>query len=133
MGDMDEAFIPLRDVPNLTWLPPRRNGGRLALSTLWRWSTKGINGVILRTICFGSTRCTTEIWLREFFEDLAESKIRGSRRRAHTPKRRAREIAHSQDRLARAGFSRAVDEASTESRSECKESSGQLLVDENSS
>ena len=108
---MHEPYIPLRRVPNLSWLPPRRNGSKIAQSTLWRWRTIGVNGAVLRTIRIGSTWCTTETWLRKFFEDSAAPTNPADRPLIRTPVRRARQIARTQDRLARKGFSRALDGA----------------------
>jgi hypothetical protein len=70
-----DNLIPLRDVPKLSWLPLRRGGGRLNLSTLWRWALKGLRAkdgqlVKLRAIRVGETLCTSEQWLREFFDAL---------------------------------------------------------------
>lgn len=69
--------------------------------------------------------CTTEEWLNEFFEDSAAPKNPAERRLIRTPTRRAREIAHSQDRLARKGFSRALDGAIPELQWVAEESVGQ--------
>ena len=66
-----EQVIPMREVPKLTWLPHRRQGRRLAHSTLWRWSQRGIKGVRLETISVGGQRCTSVEALRRFFERLS--------------------------------------------------------------
>jgi hypothetical protein len=124
---MDERFLSFREVGELSWLPPRRNNSHVAPSTVWRWATTGGNGVVLRTIRIGRSFFTTETWLKTFFEESAAPTNPADRRLIRTPKRRAREIASTQDRLARKGFSRAIDAAAPESRSEDKESIGQLL------
>jgi hypothetical protein len=64
-------LIRLNDVPKLAWIPPRRRGSRLAIATVHRWCSKGRNGIRLRHVSAGGTRCTTEAWLMEFFEALA--------------------------------------------------------------
>jgi hypothetical protein len=133
LGCVIEKYIPLRLVPDLPWLPARRKDSKLAPSTLWRWRTTGVKGVILRTARMGSMWCTTEEWLKEFFEDSAAPNNPAERPSIRTPTRRAREIARTQERLVRAGFSRTVDEAFTECPTECKESSGKLIGDQNSS
>lgn len=66
-----EKLIRLVDVPGLPWLPTRRGGATLARSTVWRWATKGINGVTLETVAIGRALCTTEAALMRFLERLA--------------------------------------------------------------
>lgn len=66
-----ERLIRLADVPSLAWLPARRNGARLGLSTVHRWAATGIRGHRLRTVRVGAALSTTEAWLMEFFEQLA--------------------------------------------------------------
>jgi hypothetical protein len=70
-----DSYLPLRDVP--AELPPRRRGSKLALPTLYRWSSpRGCRGIVLRTVQIGCSRVTTRRWLSEFFEALA-AKSRG--------------------------------------------------------
>lgn len=42
--------------------------GRPHPSTVWRWSSRGVNGVKLRTGRQGRRVVTTRAWLREFTE-----------------------------------------------------------------
>lgn len=92
----ESRFIPLGSVPSLAWLPLRRRGSRLNKSTLYRWAGIGSRGVKLQTVCVGSQRCTTAIWLNEFFSALAaretaadivpqllQTRFSKTRRRAH--------------------------------------------------
>jgi len=65
------AYIPFRQVPQLPYMPPRRGGADLAVETVHRWATAGVRGHRLKFDCVGGVRCTTEIWLREFFRELA--------------------------------------------------------------
>lgn len=37
-----EKLIPFTKVPDLEWLPTRRNGTRLAVSTVHRWKDDGL-------------------------------------------------------------------------------------------
>jgi hypothetical protein len=74
---MTDRLIPLREVPKLDWLPVRRGGGRLSLSTLWRWCLRGVRAkdgqrVKLRAVRAGEVLCTTEQWVRDFFQALTE-------------------------------------------------------------
>lgn len=65
------AYIPLNQVPKLSWIPGRGQGGRLGLATVYRWARRGMKGHKLRTVRIGRTWATTEQWLHEFFEALA--------------------------------------------------------------
>jgi hypothetical protein len=65
-----ERLITLAEVPRLNWLPIRRGGKRLHLSTVYRWVQRGLRGVRLETIQFGGTQCTTEAALLRFFQSL---------------------------------------------------------------
>lgn len=67
-----ERLVRLADVPKAfeNWLPLRRRGKRLHVSTLFRWSSEGIRGVRLATVRCGGTRCVTRSSLIRFFEEL---------------------------------------------------------------
>ncbi len=65
-------LIPLHRVP--ATLPKRRNGKRIHVSTTYRWTTRGIDGVKLQTVQVGNLRCTTIEMLEEFFARLASKK-----------------------------------------------------------
>jgi hypothetical protein len=52
-------------------LPRRRRGRKCHVSTLYRWSTVGVRGVVLESIQVGGTRCTSEEALQRFFEALS--------------------------------------------------------------
>jgi hypothetical protein len=49
-------------------LPRRRGGARCATSTIWRWSTRGSRGVVLRVVRVGGHVYTSPAWLSEFIE-----------------------------------------------------------------
>ena len=66
-----EQLIRLADVPKLKWLPTRRGGKRLHLSTVYRWEQQGLRGVRLEIVQAGGTRCTTEAALLRFFDSLS--------------------------------------------------------------
>jgi hypothetical protein len=52
---------------------PGRQGRRISLKTVHRWSRKGLrHGVRLRTAMIGGRRCTTQGWLRDFIETLSK-------------------------------------------------------------
>jgi hypothetical protein len=73
----DDALIALRDVPDLDFLPRRRNGGKMSLSTVHRWvhgsGAKG--GIRLRALRVGGQWATTKPWLLEFFEALGAAEL----------------------------------------------------------
>jgi hypothetical protein len=60
-------LVPLQRVPAM--LP-----GRPHRSTVFRWAQRGCRGVRLRTVSVGRTKCTTEAWLWEFFEQIAAAR-----------------------------------------------------------
>jgi hypothetical protein len=98
-------LVPLSSVPNLKWLPRRRRGAKLSYTCLWRWSTKGVAGVVLQTVRVGGTPCTTESNLRHFFADVAAAKRAANLvQTIRTPAHRTREFETARQRLARAGI-----------------------------
>jgi Protein of unknown function (DUF1580) len=60
------SLVPLAELAKL--LPCRRNGKPTHVGSLYRWSSSGSRGVILRTIQVGATRCCTHEWMNEFLE-----------------------------------------------------------------
>ena len=96
-----EKLIPLRDVPSLPWIPPRRKGSRLAVETVHRWATNGIRGVKLETVCAGDTRCTTEAGLLRFFERLNQPRATTA---TQTPSQRRKALAHAKAGCEALGF-----------------------------
>ncbi len=61
----------LLSLTEATKVMPRVNGKRPAISTLWRWCRKGINGVHLEYLRLGRNILTTEAALFRFFAALA--------------------------------------------------------------
>jgi len=51
-------------------LPQRRRGKRPHASTLFRWTTRGLRGVVLESTQVGGTRCTSLEALQRFFNRL---------------------------------------------------------------
>lgn len=49
-------------------LPRRRNGAKTAISTLWRWSTRGSRGVFLRVTRIGGNVYISRADLLDFIE-----------------------------------------------------------------
>jgi hypothetical protein len=50
------------------WVPKRMGEKYPAVSTMWRWYKRGINGVRLETILVGTVRCTSRQALQRFFD-----------------------------------------------------------------
>jgi hypothetical protein len=65
-----EPLIRLADVPRLPWLPRRRKGKRLHISSVIRWVSPGLRGHRLEALRVGGCLCTSEAALRRFFEKL---------------------------------------------------------------
>ncbi|MGO9923907.1 MAG: DUF1580 domain-containing protein [Isosphaeraceae bacterium] len=53
----------------------RRQGKRVSTVTVWRWATRGVNGIILDTLQTPSGRITSKQALQRFFEALTESRL----------------------------------------------------------
>ena len=66
-----EFPIPLIQVSKLTWIPRRRRGRKLHISTVFRWVRPGVRGVRLECIRFGGTLCTSEPALKRFLAALS--------------------------------------------------------------
>jgi len=66
-----EKLVPLGQVPDLPWVPRRRRKARLNASTVFRWTKSGCRGVLLESVRFGNTRCTSEAALTRFLAALA--------------------------------------------------------------
>jgi hypothetical protein len=66
-----EPLLTLAQAARLPWLPRRRFGKKLHISTLWRWASTGVRGVRLRVVRLGGTLCLRESDLREFIEALS--------------------------------------------------------------
>lgn len=63
-----EDLVALRNVPRC--LPPRPNGKRLHISAVYRWTLRGIRGVVLESIRVGGTTYTSREALQRFSERL---------------------------------------------------------------
>lgn len=68
----EERPIPLSQVRDLAWIPRRRRGAKLNISTPFRWAKDGVAGVRLEVIQLAGTKCTSEAALARFFSRLTE-------------------------------------------------------------
>ena len=74
-----ERPIPLSQVPDIAWIPRRRQGRKLNKCTAFRWAQQGIAGVKLEVIQLAGTKCTSEQALARFFCRLTQEKINAPR------------------------------------------------------
>ncbi len=70
MADAPSQYLTL---PQAAALLPPRNGRRVSTPTIWRWASKGVRGVRLRTLRFGRAIVTTAADLERFGRELAEA------------------------------------------------------------
>ncbi|HAN99525.1 MAG TPA: hypothetical protein DCQ98_19815 [Planctomycetaceae bacterium] len=85
-----EQLVSLSEAAKL--LPKRRNGKRPHISCLYRWTTVGLQGVVLESIQIGGTRCTRIEALSRFFTRLRPD-ISSEPLRTPSDRRRAIEAA----------------------------------------
>lgn len=91
---LDEQIVTLKEACKLL---PRRNGRRMHVATVYRWSVAGVRGVVLETIQVGGARCTSLEAIRRFCEELTyNTGVRRPRRK------RARISADAAERVRRA-------------------------------
>ena len=50
-------------------------GRRLAVSTFYRWASRGVRGVRLEVRCLGGTRYTSEEALQRFFDAVTQESV----------------------------------------------------------
>jgi hypothetical protein len=84
------------------WIPGR-NGQGVHVSTTWRWTLRGIRGVLLETILIGGIRYTSQEALQRFFEATTAA-ADGTPVPARTTKRREKAIEAAERELRSAGI-----------------------------
>jgi hypothetical protein len=65
-----ETIVALAYVPED--LPRRRGRKKPHVSCIYRWTTSGCRGVVLKSIQIGGTRCTSKEALARFFRRLTQ-------------------------------------------------------------
>ena len=91
MIDIDEeTLIALNQVPKR--VPPRANGKRVHISAVYRWTSRGVRGVILEAIKIGGTTYTSIEARQRFGDRLASGNPGPSETDVATPRTRQREI-----------------------------------------
>ena len=98
-----ETLVKLAEVPRLTWMPrPRRK--RLHTSTIFRWTKRGLRGVVLETIRIGGTLYTSEEALLRFFDRQSSSETAGEALPSQIPRTRRGAIKAAERRLDSVGI-----------------------------
>jgi hypothetical protein len=64
-----ETLISLTEAAQT--VPRRRRGRKTHLSTIYRWATTGVHGVVLETLQCGGSRVTSREAMQRFFERLS--------------------------------------------------------------
>lgn len=95
---VEEKMIAVRDVPR--HLPSRPNGKRIHVSAVYRWSFRGLRGVVLDTVRVGGTLYTSAEALQRFAESLSTARLDAAppapvptRKRQRQVERAEREVA----------------------------------------
>lgn len=78
-------------------LPTRRRGSKVAVSTVWRWATRGIRGVRLEIVRVGGVTYTTAAAIRDFVEQTNSAASPGQS--PSRPSRRSQRAVADLDRL----------------------------------
>jgi hypothetical protein len=81
-----ETLIPIRDVPRR--LPPRPNGKRVHISAVYRWTQRGIRGLVLEAVRIGGTTYTSCEALQRFAQELSAAESLNHGAGASRPRRR---------------------------------------------
>ena len=64
----NETLISLAEVPKL--LPKNRNGKPISRATIWRWTLRGVKGVVLETFDCGGFKATSREAVTRFLVAL---------------------------------------------------------------
>ena len=89
---------------------PKINGKKVHVSSVWRWSRRGVRGVRLECRCLGGRYLTSIEALDRFATQLADlppehrRQKSAAKRRARTAKQRQRDIERAERQLADSGI-----------------------------
>jgi hypothetical protein len=105
----NETIVGLAEA---TRLLPKINGRHIAISSLWRWCTKGVGGVKLEYVCIGRRMATSKEALNRFCNARAEAQQQRQETSAvvipqiprPSPKARERALQEADRILAEAGI-----------------------------
>jgi hypothetical protein len=70
-----ETLLPLAQAARHPRLPRRRRGKRPHAATLYRYAKSGYKGIVLETMRFAGTLCTSEEALQRFCERLSDADV----------------------------------------------------------
>lgn len=83
-------------------LPKLASREGVSPTSTWRWALRGINGIVLRTVCVGRTRLTCDEWYSEFVAAVTAARDGGATSQA--PAQRADSVARAERETAAAGI-----------------------------
>jgi hypothetical protein len=66
--------MPITFAEATSYVPRRRRGRKASVTTLYRWATTGVRGILLETIQIGGSRCTSVAALQRFFDRLTQAR-----------------------------------------------------------
>src|SRR5262249_18837103 len=96
-----ETLISLADAAKT--VPRRRRGRKTHLSTIYRWATVGVRGIVLETLQCGGSRVTSREAMQRFFERLSGPDPAGPGGVPPVPVSVRRSVAQRQRQSAEAG------------------------------
>lgn len=88
---LSEHVISLADAAQTC--PARRGGKQPHVSCIYRWTTSGCKGVVLESIQFGGTRCTSREAIARFIDRLTYGSDHSHHYRSPAQRQRAAERA----------------------------------------
>jgi len=92
----DESFVRLSQVPQ--YLPTR-----VSTSTVWRWATKGVGGIVLESTVIGGVRHTSQAAIDRFLAAVNECATKPCQRPQH-PRQSRESVARAEQILRSAGI-----------------------------
>jgi hypothetical protein len=97
----EEDLLEIDEAPRRI---PQHRGRPVHISTIYRWSQKGVRGVRLETALIGGRAYTSAEALDRFFDRLNAGRNGETNPQHRSPARRQREAAAAGERLAKAGY-----------------------------
>jgi hypothetical protein len=98
--DQSECYIPIAGIPNHLEKMGLKRAHR---SIGFRWTTRGVSGIKLRSLKIGGRRYTSPLWLEQFFQQVS---VADSSRDAgpKSPEMTNRKVVNAHDVLSRDGI-----------------------------
>jgi hypothetical protein len=98
--DQSECFIPIAGIPNHLEKMGLKRAHR---SIGFRWTTRGVSGIKLRSLKIGGRRYTSPLWLEQFFQQVSVADSNGEAG-PKSPQMANRKAANAHDVLSRDGI-----------------------------